>query len=243
MTTRLWFPRRNSATTVRWPVPFAPLSVTRRCGHVRHDGCMPRPPRHVAPDVVYHAIGRGCRGQPIFETLSDKQHFVYLLARVAEEFEWRIFNWVLMTNHHHLVVHLSKPNLASGMQQLHGLFGQRWNERHESSGHVFFRRYTSIPVLKWEYAATLTTYLDLNPVRVGLCLQAAASSPSHRRGVRALGSGAAANPRSACVGGGYAGPVVATIVVVPASAKVARSASAACPSGEASPASRSATDA
>ncbi len=130
---------------------------------------MPRPPRHEAPDVVYHAIWRGCRGQPIFETLSDKEHFAYLLKRITEEFEWRILNWVFMTNHHHLVVRLSKPNLSRGMQQLHGLFGQRWNERHESSGHVFFRRYTSIPVLKWEYAATLTTYLDLNPVRAGLC--------------------------------------------------------------------------
>lgn len=114
-------------------------------------------------------MGRGCRGQPIFATDEDRSHFAYLLGTVVEEFDWRICNWVLMPNHHHLVVGLESRNLDDGMQRAHGLFAQRWNQRHDSSGHVFFRRYKSIPMRRAGYAAAVMKYIDLNPVRAGLC--------------------------------------------------------------------------
>ena len=114
-------------------------------------------------------MGRGCRGQPIFATDEDRAHFAYLLNTVVEEFDWKIYNWVLMPNHHHLVVRLEARNLDDGMKRAHGLFAQRWNQRHASSGHVFFRRYKSIPMRRLGYAASVMKYIDLNPVRAGLC--------------------------------------------------------------------------
>lgn len=117
----------------------------------------------------HHVMGRGCRGQPIFSTDEDRAHFTYLLGTVVEEYQWRIHNWVLMPNHHHLVVELTSRNLDDGMKRAHGLFAQRWNLRHDSSGHVFFRRYKNIPMRRPGYATTVMRYIDLNPVRAGLC--------------------------------------------------------------------------
>jgi|688.fasta_scaffold326564_2 REP element-mobilizing transposase RayT len=114
-------------------------------------------------------MGRGCRGQPLFQTLEDRMHFTYLLGTVVEQYEWTIYNWVLMPNHHHLVVELETRNLDDGMKHLHGLFAQRWNPRHDSTGHVFFRRYKSIPLRRPGYPSTVMKYIDLNPVRAGLC--------------------------------------------------------------------------
>jgi REP element-mobilizing transposase RayT len=116
-------------------------------------------------------MGRGCRGQPIFENTADCEHFAYLLTDVVERFGWTICDWVFMPNHHHLVVKLEEPNLDRGMHRLQGLFGQRWNERNDSSGHVFFRRYKNVALTDSLAASRVLRYVDLNPVRGGLSNQ------------------------------------------------------------------------
>lgn len=114
-------------------------------------------------------MGRGCRGEPLLSTAPDREHFAFLLGDVAERFEWTIANWVLMPNHHHLLVRLKEPNLDEGMHRLHGLFAQRWNIRNGGSGHVFFRRYKNVVLRRAGAPGRVSRYLDLNPVRAGLC--------------------------------------------------------------------------
>ena len=135
---------------------------------------MPRRLRSQPTGLIIHVIGRGCRGMPVFGDLTSRSHFLYLLGDAVERFDWQILNWVLMTNHHHLVVQLREPNLAEGMGRIHGLYAQRWNEREKSIGHVWMSRYKSIPILKEGYAETLMRYVDLNPVRAGICKHPAA---------------------------------------------------------------------
>lgn len=130
---------------------------------------MARRPRDQRTDCAHHVMGRGCRGQPVLRDRRDHEHFCDLLNQVVERFDWTVLAWVLMPNHHHLVVRLAEPNLDRGMHRLHGLFGQRWNERNESTGHVFFRRYKSIPLLRPGATARVLRYVELNPVRAGLC--------------------------------------------------------------------------
>jgi putative transposase len=45
-----------------------------------------------------------------------------------------------MDNHYHLVVETPEANISAGMQQLNGAYAQRFNQRHERSGHLFRRR-------------------------------------------------------------------------------------------------------
>lgn len=144
-------------------------SVARTTSTLRDDRVMTRKPRDQDLSVLHHVMGRGCRGEPIFQTDADRMHFTHLLGTVVEKFEWKIYNWVLMPNHHHLVVELTARNLDEGMKRAQGLFAQRWNERNESTGHVFFRRYKNIPMRRPGYASTVMNYIDLNPVRAGLC--------------------------------------------------------------------------
>ena len=130
---------------------------------------MARPLRDQRTDCIHHVMGRGCRGVPIFDSQDDREHFAFLLHDVAVRFEWTILDWVLMPNHHHLLVRLDKPNLGQGMHRLHFMFGQRWNERKPSRGHVYFRRYKNVPLRREGAAARVMRYIDLNPVRAGLC--------------------------------------------------------------------------
>jgi REP element-mobilizing transposase RayT len=130
---------------------------------------MTRRRRHITAGCTYHVIGRGCRGQPILGTDEDREHFLYLLDEAVETWGWEVANWTLMTNHYHLALTLREANLSEGMHRVHTLFGQRWNERHESLGHVFFRRFTSVEVRSRDQLERLMLYIDINPVRAGLC--------------------------------------------------------------------------
>ncbi len=114
-------------------------------------------------------MGRGCRGEPVLSTDVDREHFCFLLGDVVDRFGWTVGNWTLMPNHHHLLIKLEEPNLDAGMHRLHGLFAQRWNIRNDNTGHVFFRRYKSIPLTRTGAAGRVAKYVDLNPVRAGLC--------------------------------------------------------------------------
>ena len=118
--------------------------------------------------VVLHVIGRGCGGQPVLGTEADRGHFVYLLNGVVEEFGWQVLDWVLMSNHHHLVLRLTEANLSEGMQQLHGWHAVAWNKRHAQMGHVWQGRFVSKIVDRPGYAERVMRYVDLNPVRARL---------------------------------------------------------------------------
>ena len=132
-------------------------------------GLVPRAKRFQSPRVLHHVMSRGCRGQPIFGEPADREHFAFLLGNAIEEFGWTVYGWAFMPNHHHLLLGLSEENLSAGMRHAQSLFAQRWNERHDSSGHVFFRRFKNVPLLQAGAAQRVLKYIDLNPVRGGLC--------------------------------------------------------------------------
>jgi putative transposase len=130
---------------------------------------MPRKPRHEVAGGVHHVFARGNGRRPIF--LDDADHRLYLamLGRVVARSQWRCLAFCLMENHIHLLVETPKPNLGAGMQQLHGRFAQRFNQRHTRSGHVFQGRYGSVPVRTDEHLWTTVAYIVANPVAAGLC--------------------------------------------------------------------------
>ena len=132
---------------------------------------MPRPPRAQPIGTPLHIIGRGCRGMPVLGDDDSRGHFVYLLNDVVKRYEWRVLDWVLMSNHHHLVVSLRERNLDAGMHRLHSLHADQWNRRHASMGHVWMRRYSSVTLDSQEYLENVMRYVALNPVRAGLCVE------------------------------------------------------------------------
>ena len=50
-----------------------------------------------------------------------------------------------MGNHVHMLIETPLPNLARGMQRLHGVYGGGFNRRHGGSGCVFGERYELEP--------------------------------------------------------------------------------------------------
>jgi REP element-mobilizing transposase RayT len=130
---------------------------------------MPRRPRLLAPEVLYHVIGNATGTDRLFVSAVDYRHFLTLLERVVLRYRWRSFSYCLIGTHYHLMVETPEPNLARGMHRLNGLYAQAFNRRHGRSGHLFGDRYYSLRVEGEAHALELVRYIALNPVRAGLC--------------------------------------------------------------------------
>jgi putative transposase len=130
---------------------------------------MARPLRICIPGGIYHLIARGNARGRIVRDDTDRKYFFRTLGHVVKRFSWLCHAYCLMDNHYHLVIETPLPNLPGGMRQLNGLYGQRFNRRHDRCGHVFASRYRSILVERESYLLALCRYVVVNPVRARIC--------------------------------------------------------------------------
>jgi len=62
---------------------------------------MPRVPRSVFPDGLFHVATRGVAKMPIYGDDNDRRNFLSLLVLVVQNYEWTCQAFCLMTNHYH----------------------------------------------------------------------------------------------------------------------------------------------
>lgn len=129
---------------------------------------MPRPPRVHFPGALYHVIARGNRGQAIFRSDRDRRHLLASLDKVWQQNRFRLYAFVLMTNHLHLLIEVERSPLAKIMQSLLYRHSSYFNRTHKTRGHLFQGRYRAILCDRDAYLLELVRYLHLNPVRAGL---------------------------------------------------------------------------
>lgn len=130
---------------------------------------MARKPRAEMAGGVHHVFARGNGRQCIYLDDVDRRSYLSMLARVTGAQNWRCLAYCLMDNHVHLLLETPEPNLAVGMQWLHGRFAQHFNQRHGRSGHVFQGRYGSVLIQSQAHVWMAIAYIARNPVVAGLC--------------------------------------------------------------------------
>lgn len=130
---------------------------------------MGRSPRIQAPDITFHIINRGNGKNTIFHSDKDFHEYLELLQCYQEKFDMRIYHYVLMSNHVHILVEPSKENsISKFMQGLTLAHTRRFNMRYQSVGHVWQGRFKSIPIETDIYFLQCGRYIELNPVRAGI---------------------------------------------------------------------------
>ena len=134
---------------------------------------MARRPRFELDDGIYHVTARGNRKQAIFGDDHDRAEFIALLGQVVASHRWRCASYCLMRNHFHLLIDGDREGLSNGMRYLNGVYAQRFNRRHQLTGHLFQDRfYAGLVESDW-HLLELGRYIALNPVRAGICAIAA----------------------------------------------------------------------
>jgi REP element-mobilizing transposase RayT len=119
----------------------------------------------------YHVGARGTYGRPIFRNDHDHELFLTLYQRTAEKYRWKTLAWALMWNHHHFLVRLTDGGLSSGMRALHSNYSRRLNviDGETNMGHLVRHCFFADEAITTESVLARAAYIDLNPVRAGLC--------------------------------------------------------------------------
>jgi putative transposase len=111
---------------------------------------------------------RGNRSCPIFVDDHDRIAFASLLTGVLEAQPVSCLAYCLMTTHYHLVLE-TRVGLSEAMHALNGRYARAFNRRHGYRGHLFERRFHSVPIETDWHLLELARYLVLNPVRADIC--------------------------------------------------------------------------
>ncbi len=117
---------------------------------------------------VYHIINRGNDRQEIFKDSRHYEKFISILEENAERFEIKVYGYVLMSNHFHLLVEITEENLSRFMHAITSGYATYFSKANQSSGPVFQGRYKSIIIDKDNYLLELSRYIHLNPYRAGM---------------------------------------------------------------------------
>jgi putative transposase len=130
---------------------------------------MARSTRITVPAFPHHIIQRGNNRQAIFFTDNDYRFFLECLHQAKLKCFCRIYAYVLMTNHFHLLVEpLQIGDLGRLMQSVGRRYVRYVNQVYRRSGTLWEGRFRSAVVSRDEYLMTCSRYIELNPVRAGL---------------------------------------------------------------------------
>ena len=133
---------------------------------------MPRMARLVVPDYPHHITQRGSRRQRTFFGDEDYQAYIDLLCELKADAGVDIWAYCLMPNHLHLVaVPQRKESLAILLRVTHHRYALRVNAMHGWQGHLWQERFFST-VMDDAHLLAAVRYVELNPVRAGLCKRA-----------------------------------------------------------------------
>ena len=116
--------------------------------------------------AIYHVTSRGNERRNIFRTDRDRHRFLEILAENVEAYHIRLYAYVLMSNHFHLLIETPRANLCAFMQQFNGAYTTWFNAKHKRSGHLYGGRYKARLVEGNEYLLALIRYVHLNPVKI-----------------------------------------------------------------------------
>ncbi len=128
---------------------------------------MPRLAR-IAPDEhIYHILTRGNNRQDVFKEEKGYKTYIEILQRYKEKYKFKLYHYVLMRNHVHLVLETTGKSrrLPEIMKGINLSYVQYYKNKHRHIGHFWQDRYKSILISKDDYLLACGSYVELNPVR------------------------------------------------------------------------------
>ncbi len=119
--------------------------------------------------AVYHVIARGNNRQRILEAAAMKEFFLKSVAKQKQRFEFKVYGYVVMDNHIHMMIGTGPAQNISGiMQRILLSFSLQYRRRHKYVGHVWQGRFKSLIIEGSQYVEECLAYIHQNPVRAGM---------------------------------------------------------------------------
>ncbi|MEM7135115.1 MAG: transposase [Myxococcota bacterium] len=125
----------------------------------------------VLPGVPHHIVLRGNNRRRLFSYPREYRYFLRRVAYSSRIHGVHVHACVLMANHVHLLV---TPPDADALARFIKAFAQSYalyrNKRRIATGKLFEQRYRVHPIKDIDHLAITTAYIDLNPIRAGICV-------------------------------------------------------------------------
>ena len=129
---------------------------------------MARANRHFIAGQVWHITQRCHHKQFLLRNQSDRRRWLYWLYQARRRYGLSVLNYIVTSNHIHLLVHdHGNDAIPSAMQLIAGRTAQEFNKRQNRSGAFWEDRYHATAVQTNEHLARCLIYIDLNMVRAG----------------------------------------------------------------------------
>jgi putative transposase len=130
---------------------------------------MARSPRITIPAYPHHIIQRGNNRAATFFADEDYSFFLECLRQAKVKCRCKIYAYVLMTNHFHLLLEPAEVgDLGRFMQSVGRRYVRYVNQTYRRSGTLWEGRFKSATVSRDEYLIACSRYIELNPVRAGI---------------------------------------------------------------------------
>ena len=130
---------------------------------------MPRRPRYLKDNGCYHITHRCHERSFHLKFAKDRQAYVDLLRGTVKRFKIDVLNYVVTSNHVHLLVRVGEGKvLPKAMQYLQGEFAQYYNLRKTREGALWRDRYHSTLIQTGPHLSRCMFYIDMNMVRAGV---------------------------------------------------------------------------
>lgn len=118
---------------------------------------------------IYHIILRGINSQEIFFDNMDREKFIKEIKITKEKYKYKIYAYVLMTNHVHMLIQDENDLVSKIIQSLATRYALYFNKKYERIGHVFYNRFHSKRVENERYLLNVHKYIHKNPEKDGIC--------------------------------------------------------------------------
>jgi REP element-mobilizing transposase RayT len=130
---------------------------------------MPRANRHYLPGYVWHITHRCHKKEFLLKFSHVRKNYVQWLFESKKRYGLSILNYIVTSNHIHLlVVDTGKDVISKSMQLVAGRTGQEYNQRKHRKGAFWEDRYHATIVQTNEHLLRCMVYIDLNMVRTGV---------------------------------------------------------------------------
>jgi putative transposase len=116
--------------------------------------------------AVYHITIRGNNRQEILKVNSNKRSFLATVSKFKKRFGFKLYAFVLMDNHAHLVLEATMvANISKVMQAIALSYSQKFRRKYGYTGYVWQGRFKSNVIENEKYISKCIDYVHDNPVR------------------------------------------------------------------------------
>jgi putative transposase len=130
---------------------------------------MARANRHHISGQVWHITHRCHKKEFLLKFARDRKRWLFWLFEAKKRYGLRILNYVVTSNHIHLVVVDSGPKIIpKSLQLIAGRTAQEFNQRKQRKGAFWEDRYHATAVEASDHLIRCLVYIDLNMVRAGV---------------------------------------------------------------------------